>query len=258
MQHPSSCAKPGRLWRVYRRLRRADRKKREGELAYWREQQAAEGRLGNAHFRLLFNDLFGLDAGFYRGKSVLDIGCGPRGSLEWADEASRRVGLDPLAAEYQALGTDEHAMEYVAGRSEEIPFDDGTFDVVTSLNSLDHVDDLPQTVAEIKRVTRSGGHFVVAVEVGHRPTWTEPQALTWDVCALFEPEFEVVTREEYERDNGWMFDAALRRERFDHADRSPRPGVLTAVMQKSVVGVGDPGLEPGTSSLSEKRSNRLS
>ncbi len=123
-------------------------------------------------------------------------------------------------------------MEYVAARSEEIPFADGAFDVVTSLNSLDHVDDLEQTVAEIKRVTRPGGHFVVAVEVGHRPTWTEPQVLSWDLCALFEPEFEVVTRNEYERDDRWMFDAALRRERFDHTDQSPRPGVLTAVMRR--------------------------
>ena len=78
-------------------------------------------------------------------------------------------------------------MEYVAAGSEEIPFDDATFDVVTSLNSLDHVDDLELTIAEIKRVTAPGGHFVLAVEVGHRATLTEPQALSWDVCALFEP-----------------------------------------------------------------------
>ena len=180
---------------------------------------------------MLFTDLFGLDAGFYAGKSVLDIGCGPRGSLEWANEASRRVGLDPLADDYRSLGTDAHAMEYVAAASEEMPFGDGEFDVVTSINSLDHVDELARTVAEIERVTRPGGHFVLAVEVGHDPTWTEPQSLTWDVCELFKPEFEIVERGEYERDGGWMFDAALRREHFDRSETWPRPGVLTAVMR---------------------------
>jgi SAM-dependent methyltransferase len=104
---------------------------------------------------MLFTDLVGLDAGFYRGKAVLDIGCGPRGSLEWADEASRRVGLDPLADDYRELGTDAHAMDYVAAGSEAMPFGDGEFDVVATINSLDHVDDLGRTVAEIKRVTRS-------------------------------------------------------------------------------------------------------
>jgi SAM-dependent methyltransferase len=221
----------GRLWRLYRRLRHADRKKRESELAYWREQRDTEGELGNAHYRMLFTGLFGLEASFYRGKAVLDIGCGPRGSLEWADEASRRVGLDPLADEYRMFGTAAHAMEYVAASSEAMPFADGEFDIVTSINSLDHVDDLERTAAEIKRVTRPGGHLVLAVEVGHDPTWTEPQSLSWDACDVFAPEFEVVSIEKYERDGG-LFDGAWRRERFDHTDASPRTGVLLAVLQE--------------------------
>jgi SAM-dependent methyltransferase len=217
---------------LYRRLRRADRRKREAELAYWTDRKEAEGQLGNAHYEMLFTILLGLEAAFYRGKRVLDIGCGPRGSLAWAGAASRRVGLDPLADEYRALGTGDHGMEYVAARAEEMPFEDGAFDVVSSLNSLDHVDDLAQTVAEIKRVTRPGGHLVMAVEVGHAPTDTEPHRLSWDLCDMFEPEFEILERGEYERDDGWLFDQALRRVRFDHTDPSPRSGVLTAVMRR--------------------------
>ena len=221
----------GRLWRVYRWLRRAGRRKREEEFAFWRARRGEEGELGNAHYESYFTELVGLDRDFYGGKSILDIGCGPRGSLEWADDARRRVGLDPLADDYRTLGTDAHAMEYVAGRSEAMPFEDGAFDVVTSFNSLDHVDDLKRTIAEIKRVTRAGGHVVVAVEVGHQPTWSEPQMLSWDVCTLFEPEFEIVERGEYERGKQWMFDAAFPGERFDHANPSPRTGVLIAVMR---------------------------
>jgi SAM-dependent methyltransferase len=224
--------KYGRVWRVYRRLRRAGPKKREDEFAYWRARSAEEGVLGNEHYESWFTELVGLERDFYRGKSILDIGCGPRGSLEWAHDARRRVGLDPLVEDYRALGTDAHAMEYVAARSEAMPFEDDSFDVVTSLNSLDHVDDVGQTVAEIKRVTRPGGHMVVAVEVGHRPTWTEPQLLSWDLCTLFEPEFEIVKRGEYERGRRWMFDGALMGEPFEHADPSPRSGVLVAVLHK--------------------------
>jgi ubiquinone/menaquinone biosynthesis C-methylase UbiE len=181
---------------------------------------------------MLFTTLFGLDAGFYRGKRLLDIGCGPRGSLAWASRANRRVGLDPLADEYRALGADGHDMEYVAARAEEMPFEDGAFDVVSSLNSFDHVDDPARTVAEIKRVTARGGHFLLAVEVGHEPTETEPHSLSWDASDLFEPEFEIVERGEYERDAGWIFDSALRRESFDHENPARRTGVLTAVMRR--------------------------
>ena len=222
----------GRLWRLYRRLRRADRRKREEELAFWRERAAEEGRLGNEHYGALFTGLVGLEPDFYRGRDVLDNGCGPRGSLVWAREARRRVGLDPLAEEYRALGIDEHPMEYVAAPAEAMPFADASFDVVTSLNSLDHVDDLDRTVAEIKRVLRPGGHLVAVVEVGHAPTWSEPQALSWETPELFAPELEVVARADYERGREAMYDAAFRGVRYDHADPTPRSGVLTFVMRR--------------------------
>ena len=67
--------------------------------------------------------------------------------------------------EYISLGTDKHQMEYVASGSESIPFPDGHFDVVTSLNSLDHVDDLDMTIREIKRVVRRGGFFLLTLKL---------------------------------------------------------------------------------------------
>src|SRR5438105_4063844 len=123
--------------------------KRRAELAYWRDRHSAEhGTLGNAHYEPLYTTAFGLDRGSYAGRRVLDIGCGPRGSLEWADIAAQRVGLDPLVPDYRKLGIDRHQMEYCAAPSHKIPFPDGHFDFVTCLNALDHVDDFEGTVAE--------------------------------------------------------------------------------------------------------------
>ena len=83
----------------------------------------------------------------------MNIGCGPRGRLEWADITAQRVGLDPLVPAYLKLGADKHKMEYVASGSENIPFPDGHFDIVACLNALDHVDDLDATIREVKRAT---------------------------------------------------------------------------------------------------------
>ncbi|MEA2386176.1 MAG: hypothetical protein QOJ22_350 [Thermoleophilaceae bacterium] len=221
----------GALWRLYRRARGAARRKRDEELTFWQGRKEAEGTLGNEHYEAQYTQLVGLEPSFYAGKDVLDIGCGPRGSLTWMVEARRRVGLDPLADDYRALGTGEHPMEYVTGAAEEMPFDDASFDVVTSFNSFDHVDDLDRTIAEIKRVLRPQGHLVLAVEVGHAPTWSEPQTVTWDVCARFEPELEVVDAREYERGTGILYDGAWRGEIFDHSDPAPRAGVLVAVLR---------------------------
>jgi hypothetical protein len=58
------------------------------ELKYWERVRNSEGVLSNDHYRHFYTAHFGLDASHYDGKVILDIGCGPRGSLEWADAAT--------------------------------------------------------------------------------------------------------------------------------------------------------------------------
>lgn len=148
------------------------------ELSYWKRIKKVEGSLSNEHYKRFYTTHFGLEDSFYEGKVLLDIGCGPRGSLEWASMASRRMGIDPLANKYLQLGASRHNMEYINSPAEKIPLEDGVCDVVFSFNSLDHVENIEQTLEEVKRVTRSGGLFLVLVEVNHPPTDTEPHELT--------------------------------------------------------------------------------
>ncbi len=144
-----------------------------------------------AHYEYFFTNFFGLTKADYAGKAVLDIGCGPCGSLEWADNARARVGLDPLANAYRKLVEDDRqTMAYCAAPSEKIPYADGHFDIVTTFNSLDHVDDVDATVAELKRVTSPKGRILVIVEFGHAPTPTEPHRLDETVADKFGPEFK--------------------------------------------------------------------
>lgn len=168
--------------------------KSHSELGYWRSRYAAEnGDLGNSWYEELFTVPFDLRGEDYAGKRVLDIGCGPRGSLEWADMVLERVGADPLVPQYLKLGAGKHAMRYVAAPSERMPFDDGHFDIVICVNALDHVDDFPATVKEIKRVTAPSGLFLLSVEIGHPPTPTEPISLSENALKQFAPEFSVIS-----------------------------------------------------------------
>ena len=214
-------------------LRTADADKGAHELTYWRERAAIEGTLGNDHYAPLYTEMFGLTRDFYRGKKVLDIGCGPRGSLVWAGEAAERVGLDPLADVYREFGTDAHAMTYVPAPAEKIPYADGYFDVVTSLNSLDHVDDPAQTIKEIARVLRTGGAFLLEVEVGHHPTPTEPISLWFDVLDDLAPHFELIAEQRYEMPPGahLVHDAYRRGGPYDMS-RDRHPGVLVAQLRR--------------------------
>jgi SAM-dependent methyltransferase len=198
--------------------------KRRYELAYWRSRRREEGTLRHHWYRDLFTTLFDLPESFYDGKRMLDIGCGPRGSLEWATGASRRVGLDPLVPDYRALGIDGHEMEYVAAPAEAMPFEDASFDVVTSINSLDHVDDLDVTLAEIARVLAPGGTLLVAVDVHPHPTIAEPQVIPWELAGRLGDAYVVVDEQHLEkaRREGYGRD----RTPFDHDDPTDRYGTL--------------------------------
>ena len=205
--------------------------KRIGEFLYWLSVVARDRKLSNDHYVQFYTDHFGLSRNDYAGKRILDIGCGPRGSLEWADMAAERVGLDPLAAQYQALGASKHRMRYVASGAESIPFPDGHFDVVCSFNSLDHVDHLDRVIAEIGRVVKPGGLFLLITDVNHAPTITEPLTFSWDIADRFVPPLQIVAAERFEKSEG-VYQSLLKRATYNDADPRPRYGVLSVKFRK--------------------------
>jgi len=209
-------------------------RKTAAELAFWRSRLDRQGTLTNDHYEYFYTAHFNWDKAAYRGKHVLDIGCGPRGSLEWAAEASLRVGLDPLAGAYRQLGTKRHSMYYVAGGAERLPCASGAFDVVCAFNSLDHVDDLARAIDEIKRVLAPGGTFLLISETHRRPTLLEPSAYSSDIVTRFQPELTLVEQRQVAytifspEGFGDIYQSLRRGTPFDHKDASERSGILSA------------------------------
>jgi ubiquinone/menaquinone biosynthesis C-methylase UbiE len=205
--------------------------KHASELAYWRRQREQQGELeqGERFYRWQFVEHFGVGESFFRGKRLLDVGCGPRGSLEWADEALERVGLDPLADRYVELHSRPHKMTYVASGAERIPFPDGHFDVVSTVNSLDHVDDVDAALREIARVTKPGGALLLLVDVNHEATPTEPHELGWGLVDRLGGDWILEDRRDYERPSDNLYDNLQAALPYDHSDPADkRPGVLSA------------------------------
>lgn len=194
------------------------------EYAYWRSRLLEEKQFGNSFYRRLFTSSVGIDSEFYRGKRVLDVGCGPRGSLEWASHAAERVGVDVLVGRYRRFGIESHAMRYVEAGAERMPFDDEYFDVVTSFNALDHVEDVRASLAEMARVLRPGGTMLVVVDIHRRPTVAEPHALPWDLATWLDPALEVVDERHLEKRSSGPYLA--NQVGFDHDDPTDRYGVL--------------------------------
>jgi demethylmenaquinone methyltransferase/2-methoxy-6-polyprenyl-1,4-benzoquinol methylase len=96
---------------------------------------------------------------------VLDVACGPGGvSLQLAERTRANVvGVD-LTLEMLRQGqrnVAERAMgdrvRLIAGRGEQLPFADATFDALTFTYLLRYVDDPEATLRELARVVKPGG-----------------------------------------------------------------------------------------------------
>ncbi len=202
------------------------------ELKFWRILKLRKGFYFTSQFEYFYTTHFGFDRDCFDGKRILDIGCGPMGSLEWADMASERVGLDPLANAYKEFGVDNQKMRYVTTGAEQIPFPNNHFDFVYSFNSLDHVDDLEKSVKEIIRVTAPGGHFLLLSNLNHKPTHCEPTSYSWDIVERFLPTFELVDEKQYEQSERGMYDSIRAEVPYDHDDKSLRYGIISAKFVK--------------------------
>jgi SAM-dependent methyltransferase len=116
-----------------------------------------------------------------RGKRVLEVGCGPLAPILQFSDCVRH-GLDPLLNMYVDAGWPlyDYDAKFVNAKGESMPYIDSYFDVVISVNALDHVDDFGKVASEIQRVLKVGGELYFEVEY-HHATITEPLELSDDV-----------------------------------------------------------------------------
>ncbi len=133
---------------------------------------------------------------------VLDVGCGISTVLPYVK--GERFGIDPLADEFWNIYEYPKDISIGKGFGENIPFPDKYFDVVFCSNALDHVEAPENTVAEIHRVLKAEGHFVLTVELFEAKIKRDPAhpyAFTKnDVCSLLEGRFQII----FEAESPWI------------------------------------------------------
>lgn len=116
-----------------------------------------------------------LDTLAFSGKRVLDIGTGPIPSAT-CFSGCELYALDPLLSAYRNLGFPYELypeVHFIEAYAEQLPFEDDFFDVILSVNAIDHVDSLKQVAKELQRVSKPDCFFAMHVHY-HLSTICEP------------------------------------------------------------------------------------
>ncbi len=87
---------------------------------------------------------------------ILDIGCGTGANLEMLSRFGEAEGVD-VSTEALAFCRERGLQNVRQGEAEHLPYEDGSFDVVTALDVVEHLDDDVEGLREMRRVLRTGG-----------------------------------------------------------------------------------------------------
>ena len=140
------------------------------------------------NIRIAFHDLYSTNKYGYgnwllsnyeipEGAKVLELGCGSASMWVGHDDLIARCGTlmltdlseGMLSSAKQNIGEREN-VTYALTDIQDIPFDDGSFDVVIANSMLYHVPDLEKGIREVKRVLKNDGVFYCATYGEHNFT----------------------------------------------------------------------------------------
>lgn len=108
-----------------------------------------------------------------QGANYLDAGCGAGMAAKLAADRGALVsGLDASANLLAVARTRVPGGEFRVGELEELPYADGTFDVVTGFNSFQFATRPTVAFGEARRVTKPGGLVAIL-------TWGRPEGMEW-------------------------------------------------------------------------------
>jgi SAM-dependent methyltransferase len=110
---------------------------------------------------------------FIEDKTVLDIACGSGYGVSLMSSKARfviGVDVDADAAKDAARECRDNAA-ILLGNGLGLPFGDGTFDVITSFETVEHIHNRRTFLSELRRVLRSGGMLILSTP---NANYTEP------------------------------------------------------------------------------------
>ena len=93
---------------------------------------------------------------------ILDVGCGTGANLLMLSKYGEAEGVD-VSEDALAFCRERGLDKVKLGAGEELPYENGTFDLVTAFDVVEHMDDDLAGLKEMRRVLRPGGRVLLFV-----------------------------------------------------------------------------------------------
>jgi SAM-dependent methyltransferase len=100
--------------------------------------------------------------GFTRCPRILDVGCGTGANLEMLAKFGDAEGVD-VSTEALSFCKQRGLQSVRLGEAEKLPYPDQSFDLVTGLDVVEHLDDDLAGLREMRRVLKPGGRALLFV-----------------------------------------------------------------------------------------------
>jgi SAM-dependent methyltransferase len=94
--------------------------------------------------------------------NILDVGCGTGANLEMLAQFGEAEGVD-VSSEALSFCRARGLVKVKQGAAEALPYAEGSFDLVTGLDVIEHLDDDLAGLKEMRRVLNRGGRALVFV-----------------------------------------------------------------------------------------------
>jgi ubiquinone/menaquinone biosynthesis C-methylase UbiE len=121
--------------------------------------------------------------------SILDVGCGTGATMSLLERYGKVAGID-ISSKALAYCREQGRSRMCLADGQSLPFSDGSFDLVTALDLLEHLEHEDAGLGEAWRVLKNGGYAVLVV-----PAYQ----FLWSGFDEFSGHFRRYTREELKR-----------------------------------------------------------
>jgi 2-polyprenyl-3-methyl-5-hydroxy-6-metoxy-1,4-benzoquinol methylase len=162
------------------------------------------------------------------GKTVL-LGSGEGyGSAMLVEVATAVIGVD-IARDAVLHAYSKHEFGnlcFLVADCTDLPLLDSSFDVVVSLETLEHVGQHDKMMREIKRALRSGGVLLISTPEKYRYSVLPRYSNSYHVKELYEHEFKQLLRSYFKR-------LALYGQRLTFGSASDESWILSSLLEKS-------------------------